>query len=52
VDFCRATAAAALGDANKVVFVPLKASERFPALLGHAVDLLVRNTTWTLGREA
>ena len=52
VDFCRAVAAAALGDAKKVVFVPLKASERFPALQGRVVDLLLRNTTWTLGREA
>lgn len=52
VDFCRAVAAAALGDVKKVVFVPLKASERFPALQGRVVDLLLRNTTWTLGREA
>ena len=52
VDFCRAVAAAALGDAEKVTFVPLKASERFPALKAGVVDLLLRNTTWTLGREA
>ncbi len=52
VDFCRAVAAAVLGDTEKVVFVPLKASERFPALESRAVDLLLRNTTWTLGREA
>jgi general L-amino acid transport system substrate-binding protein len=52
IDFCRAVAAAALGDAEKVVFVPLKASERFPALQSRAIDLLLRNTTWTLGREA
>jgi len=52
VDFCRAVAAAGLGDAEKVVFVPLKASERFPALEGGTIDLLLRNTTWTLGREA
>lgn len=51
-DFCRAVAAAALGNAEKVIFVPLKASERFPALQNRAVDLLLRNTTWTLGREA
>ena len=51
-DFCRAVAAAALGDANKVTFVPLRASERFPALLGRTIDLLARNTTWTLVREA
>ena len=52
VDFCRAVAAAVLGDAGKVAFVPLKASERFPALQNRAIDLLLRNTTWTLGREA
>jgi len=52
VDFCRAVAAAVLGDAGKVVFVPLKASERFPALQNRTIDLLLRNTTWTLGREA
>ncbi|MGC1955492.1 MAG: amino acid ABC transporter substrate-binding protein, partial [Gammaproteobacteria bacterium] len=52
VDFCRAVAAAALGDAGKVKLVPLKASERFPALQADAIDLLLRETTWTLGREA
>ena len=52
VDFCRAVAAAVLGDAEKVAFVPLKASERFPALQNRSIDLLLRNTTWTLGREA
>ena len=51
-DFCRAVAAALLGDPNKVRFVPLKASARFPALLSNKIDLLVRNTTWTLTREA
>jgi general L-amino acid transport system substrate-binding protein len=51
-DFCRAVAAAALGNAEKVTFVPLRASERFPALKSGAIDLLVRNTAWTLGREA
>ena len=52
VDFCRAVAAAALGDAEKVTFLPLKASTRFPALRSGVIDLLVRNTAWTLGREA
>ena len=52
VDFCRAVAAVALGDANKVTFVPLRASARFPALRGGQIDLLARNTTWTLLREA
>jgi general L-amino acid transport system substrate-binding protein len=45
-------AAAALGSPEKVEFVPLKASTRFPALQAKRVDLLLRNTTWTLGREA
>ena len=51
IDFCRAVAAAALGDPEKVVFVPLKASTRFPALQARAIDVLVRNTTWTFPRE-
>lgn len=51
VDFCRALAAAALGDSRKVAFVPLKASERFPALQTRRIDVLSRNTTWTLLRE-
>jgi general L-amino acid transport system substrate-binding protein len=52
VDFCRAVAAAVLGDGNKVTFVPLRASARFPALRAGQIDLLSRNTTWTLLREA
>ncbi len=52
VDFCRAVAAAVLGDPEKAKFVPLFASARFPALQSGEIDLLVRNTTWTLGREA
>jgi general L-amino acid transport system substrate-binding protein len=51
-DFCRAVAAAALGDAAKVAFVPLRASARFPALNEGMIDLLTRNTTWTLLRES
>ena len=51
-DFCRAVAAAALGDGEKVVFVPLFASARFPALKSKQIDLLARNTSQTLGREA
>jgi general L-amino acid transport system substrate-binding protein len=51
-DFCRAVAAAALGDAEKVRFLPLRSSNRFPALQAGRIDLLVRNTTWTLTREA
>ncbi|WP_086968124.1 amino acid ABC transporter substrate-binding protein [Caballeronia glebae] len=50
-DFCRAVAAATLGDANRVAFVPLKTSARFPALRTGRIDLLARNTTWTLLRE-
>lgn len=52
VDFCRAVAAAVLGDPEKVKFVPLNAEERFPALEKGDVDLLSRNSTWTLEREA
>ena len=51
-DFCRAAAAAVLGDAGKVSFLPLETAGRFPALLGKQVDLLMRSTTWTIGREA
>ena len=51
-DFCRALAAAVLGDGEKVRFVPLKSSQRFPALQAGMVDILSRNTTCTLGREA
>lgn len=51
VDFCRAVAAAALGNPDKVQFVPLSAAGRFPALQGGRIDLLVRQTTWTLARE-
>ncbi len=51
VDFCRAVAAAALGKADKVEFVPLNNSDRFDALRQGEVDLLSRNTTWTLSRD-
>jgi len=52
VDLCRAVAAAALGDANVVTFIPLTARDRFPALRAGEVDVLVRNPTWTLARDA
>ena len=52
VDLCRAIAAAALGDATKVKFVPLNAQQRFRALAAGEVDVLVRNTTVTLQRDA
>ncbi len=51
-DYCRAIAAAVLGDANKVKFVPLTTENRFTALQSGGIDVLVRETTWTLGREA
>ncbi len=51
VDFCKAVAAAALGDAAKVIYVPLSAKERFDALKSGKVDVLARNTTWTMERE-
>ena len=52
VDVCRAVAAAVLGDANKVKFTPLSAKERFTALTSNEIDILSRNTTWTLSRDA
>lgn len=52
VDFCRAVAAAVLGDPKKVAFTPLSAPQRFEALKAGKIDLLARNTTWTLAREA
>ena len=50
-DYCRAVAAAILGDADAVNFVPLTAAERFSALEAGDIDLLVRNTTWTQSRD-
>jgi general L-amino acid transport system substrate-binding protein len=50
-DYCRALAAATLGDGNKVTFVPLTAQDRFEKLKSGAVDVLARNTTWTMFRE-
>jgi general L-amino acid transport system substrate-binding protein len=50
-DICRAVAAALLGDGNKVKFVPLNAQQRFTAVQSGEVDLLSRNTTWTLTRD-
>ena len=52
VDVCRAVAAAVLGDADKVKYTPLSAKERFTALISGEVDVLSRNTTWTLSRDA
>ncbi len=50
-DSCRTVAAAVLGDAKKIKFVPLTTTNRFTALQSGEVDLLYRSTTWTLGRE-
>ncbi len=52
VDYCKAVAAAVLGDAKKVEYVPLNAQQRFTALQSGEVDILSRNTTWTLTRDA
>lgn len=52
VDVCRAIAAAVLGDANKVTFVPLNAQQRFASLQSGQIDVLSRNTSWTLTRDA
>jgi general L-amino acid transport system substrate-binding protein len=51
VDVCRAVAAAVLGDAAKVRYTPLTAQQRFTALQSGEVDILSRNTTWTLVRD-
>jgi general L-amino acid transport system substrate-binding protein len=51
VDFCRAIAAAIFDDPSKVKFIPLDASERFTELQGRKVDVLSRNSTWSLSRE-
>ena len=51
VDICRAIAAAIFGDATKVKFVPLSAKDRFTALQSGEIDVLSRNTTWTLSRD-
>jgi general L-amino acid transport system substrate-binding protein len=52
VDVCRAIAAAVLGDPKKVKWVPLNAQQRFSALQSREIDVLSRNTTWTLTRDA
>src|SRR5690242_4350053 len=51
VDYCRAIAAAILNDPTKVKFVPLTAQNRFTALQSGEVDVLARNTTWTMSRD-
>lgn len=51
VDYCRAVAAAIFGDADAVEFFPLDATVRFDALNDGKIDLLARNTTWTMARD-
>jgi general L-amino acid transport system substrate-binding protein len=51
VDMCRAVAAAMFGDAKKVRYTPLTAQQRFTALQSGEVDMLARNTTWTITRD-
>src|SRR5215813_8360181 len=51
VDLCKAIAAAVFGDASKVRYTPLTAQQRFTALQSGEVDLLARNTTWTITRD-
>ena len=51
VDLCRAIAAAVFNDPAKVAFVPLSPSERFSALQVGKIDVLARNSTWTMSRE-
>ena len=51
IAYCRALAAAVLGDADKVSYVTLTGKTRFPALASGEVDVLSRNTTWTFSRD-
>ena len=51
VDICRAVAAAIFGDADAVKYTPLSAKERFTALQSSEIDMLSRNTTWTMSRD-
>mgnify|MGYP000022307153 CR=1 FL=1 len=51
VDFCKAVSAAIFGDANKVEYIGLNAAQRFPTLASKEIDLLARNTTWTISRD-
>ncbi len=51
IDVCRAVAAAVFGDANQVKYTPLSAKVRFTALQSGEIDILSRNTTWTLTRD-
>src|SRR5262245_33076173 len=52
VDYCKAIAVAVLNDPNKVRYVPLTTKERFTALQSGEIDVLARNTTWTMSRDS
>ncbi len=52
VDLCKSVAAAVFGDPNKVRYTPLTAAQRFTALQSGEIDILSRNTTWTLQRDS
>lgn len=52
VDFCRAVAAAIFDDPSKVTFMPLDTASRFTALQSNVIDVLSRNSTWTMSRES
>ena len=51
VDFCRAISAAVFNDEKKIRFIPLSAKDRFTALQSGEIDILVRNSTWTMSRD-
>ena len=51
VDFCRAVSAAVFGDADKVEYIGLNSAQRFPTLASGSIDILSRNTTWTISRD-
>ena len=51
VDFCRAVSAAVFGDADNVEYLGLNSAERFPTLASGSIDILSRNTTWTISRD-
>jgi general L-amino acid transport system substrate-binding protein len=51
IDYCRAIAAAIFNDPKAVKFTPLTAKDRFTTLMSRDIDVLVRNTTWTITRD-
>jgi general L-amino acid transport system substrate-binding protein len=51
IDFCKAVAAAALGDANAIEVIPTTGTSRFPTLQSGEIDVLIRNTTWNTTRD-